>query len=72
MTMETKITMNGINNYPQIKKSLNEDAISLLKMIHSDSGHLGDVIGGIESLISSIKIKSEKLKEEFRKQKNGN
>jgi hypothetical protein len=63
------MTTNGLKNFPEIRESLSKDAAHLLVVVHAESGHLADVYSGLMTIQSSIQIKIDKLKEEFKTQK---
>ncbi len=66
------ITTNGLEDFKDIKDSLNKDGELLLGTILSDKGHLGDIIAELNMIISSINIKKNKLIDIFNLQKGDN
>lgn len=63
-------TNNGLKNFEDIKNALLKDVEHLNNISNKETGHLGDVISGLKTTISSINIKVEKLIKEFKEQKN--
>lgn len=65
------ITNNGLSNaeFNEIRKGLSKDSELLQNIINSQTGHLGDIIASIETLRSSLLLKTNKLKILFTKQK---
>ena len=60
---------NGLQDHPEIRMALIKDAQLLLNAAMADSGHLGDIIGGIRTIQASMEIKAKKLSEIFKDQK---
>lgn len=64
------MTNTGLKEFPEIKKLLEIDIEHLTNISQKENGHLGDIISGLKTTISSINLKVEKLKIEFKNQKN--
>ena len=56
--------------FSEIRKRLTKDAGYILHAVNSETGHLGDVISGLKTTVSSIELKIETLKKIFNDSKN--
>lgn len=64
-----KCTNNGLLEFPEERQAIMLDIKHLMSICLDNKGHLGDVVACIETTISSLKLKSNRLKEVFEKQK---
>lgn len=68
----SKITLTGISGkeFKDIRKGLLRDAKQLSSIVNGKTGHLGDVVSGIRTTMSSMDLKAKKLWQIFEQQKN--
>jgi hypothetical protein len=62
-------TNTGLKNFDKERNLILADAMNLISLCKSESGHLGDVIGCIRTTMSSLELKANKLSDIFKEQK---
>lgn len=63
------LTWNGLGNYPKISESLLFVADSLTSLANNRDSHSADILSGLQTNISILKIHADKMKKIYQEQK---
>jgi hypothetical protein len=64
-----KCTFTGLKTFDKERNLILTDAVTLITLCNSETGHLGDVVSCLRTTMSSLELKANSLNEIFKEQK---